>query len=157
MVFEPMKEGERPPAHETKEQSARRQVAEASDAAPRIGARSDVDLGIPDGTGGWKTLYQMKYIEANPRSASPGQTVLSVAERVEKAATKYAAPQIKYADKAQTDRGEAPAVKIIEIRAEAPHADLDPSSWAPEFMKSNPGITVFIYSTDGGPPWKIPP
>lgn len=155
MVFEPLKEGERP-ANETRSDRKRRAAAEASGRAPKVERDSDADLAVPDGRGGWKTLYQMKYIEANPTSAAAGQTVRPVADRVKDAADK-GAKQLQLADKAQTDAGKAAAEKIVEIRAEAPRGDLDPPSWKADFEGDYPGVAVHVYSTEGGAPWIIGP
>jgi len=64
--------------------------------------------------------------------------------------------QLKFADKPQVDAGRPPAKKIIEIRAEAPLADLDPSAWAPRFLAKHPDFVVKITSTVEPGEWKIP-
>jgi hypothetical protein len=57
-----------------------------------------------------------------------------VPERVRKNAFS-AAGQIKNVDSAR---------RIVEIRAEAPRADLDPAAWATEFVRVHPGVSVEI-------------
>lgn len=120
---------------------------------PRIPQRSDVDIGVPRSETAWDEVRKAKYIERTPPTAGPHQPV---AERVREAAF-AARNQIKFADKPQTDRGELAARKVIEIRAEAPRDQLDPSSWALRFIAANPDITVEIYSVDGGAPWIVHP
>ena len=122
---------------------------------PRIGDRSDVDLGVPDGAGGWSEVYQMKLIEKNPPSVGDGQVLTSVADRVQEAAFS-AKNQLKFADKPQIDAGRPPAKKIIEIRAEAPLADLDPKAWRDRFTAGRPDFEVRIYSTMEPGEWKVP-
>lgn len=155
-VFEPLKVGDRIPTNkESRAQRNARQAAEASGEAPRTGDRSDVDLGVPDGAGGWSEVYQMKLIEKSPRSVGTGHVLGTVAERVQEAAF-GAKNQLKFADKPQVDAGRPPAKKIVEIRAEAPLADLDPKAWAPRFVAKHPDFVVKIYSTMEGGEWTVP-
>ncbi|MEJ7598102.1 MAG: DUF4157 domain-containing protein [Kofleriaceae bacterium] len=155
LIFEPQHTNFKiRPGMENKEQRTRREAAEKAGELSRID-RGDVDLGVVDGTGGWSELYQMKLIEQNPR-VGPGVTVRPLPERVSDAANK-AAIQIKFADESQIAAGRPPARKIVEIRAEAPRNTLDPSGWAADFVRRNPGVNVEIYSTEGGAPWKVPP